>query len=449
MTTNEKWNKIVALHKQYLNSPESKVQNVWESVFVEILGYSRLEGEVERHRNIQLGSTERVIPDIIVKNQEKDLFVVELKQHNIPFQTTMEAQLFSYLKQLRNDIGILVCDKLYVYSFDYAKRDDAQLKWQISFTENNPDGIEFVEKFGKGSFNARKIKTLVLDKNRFNINVEKIIEKINPITISKLLKENLQNSFSDVEIEEALKQLSITVMRKGCPIITPITVQPPVDGDRIRGEFFSFEKCHIPKGAILEYIKDKSITCTVYDDRKIEYGGQIMYLTTLAKMLTGKDSGIAGPIFFTYNGKNLQEYYKEYQGSRTSSQPIINGNTVVEEQQNTNKITKSDAIRLFNQSGVAIPKQCTFASLNKNGQYYWANPDVGVLLSDWWFILNDTVNHKLYCFMVPGNTYHESQLYHRLDKYVIDFNVLYREDSFIDRRSRIDFKTWLVKSITY
>ncbi len=449
MTTNEKWNKIVALHNQYLNSPESKVQNVWESVFVEILGYSRLEGEVERHRNIQLGSTERVIPDIIVKNQEKDLFVVELKQHNIPFQTTMETQLFSYLKQLRNDVGILVCDKLYVYSFDYAKRDDAQLKWQISFTENNPDGIEFVEKFGKGSFNARKIKALVLDKNRFNINVEKIIEKINPITISKLLKENLKNSFSDAEIEGALKQLSITVMRKGRSIIAPITTQPPVDGDRIRGEFFSFEKCHIPKGAILEYIKNKSITCTVYDDRKIEYGGQIMYLTTLAKMLTGKDSGIAGPIFFTYNGKNLQEYYKEYQGSRTSIQPIINVNPVVEEQQNTNKITKSEAIRLFNQSGVTIPKQCTFASLNKNGQYYWANPDISVLQADWWIILNDTKKRILYCFMVPGNTYHYSQFAIRRDRNLIDFEVIYGSINFTDKRSKIDFKNWLVKATTY
>lgn len=80
-----------------------------------------------------------------------------------------------------------------------------------------------------------------------------------------------------------------------------------------RGEFFSFEKCHIPKGAVLEYVKDSSITCTVVDDRKIEYHGEVMYMTTLAKMLTGKKTGIAGPIFFKYSGKNLQEYYNEFQ----------------------------------------------------------------------------------------------------------------------------------------
>ena len=80
-----------------------------------------------------------------------------------------------------------------------------------------------------------------------------------------------------------------------------------------RGEFFSFEKCHIPRGAVLEYVKDSYITCTVVDDRKIEYHGEIMYMTTLAKMLTGKKTGIAGPIFFKYKGKNLQEYYNEFQ----------------------------------------------------------------------------------------------------------------------------------------
>ena len=80
-----------------------------------------------------------------------------------------------------------------------------------------------------------------------------------------------------------------------------------------RGEFFSFKKCHIPKGEVLEYVKDSSITCTVVDDRKIEYHGEFMYMTTLAKMLTGKKTGIAGPIFFKYKGKNLQEYYNEFQ----------------------------------------------------------------------------------------------------------------------------------------
>lgn len=83
-----------------------------------------------------------------------------------------------------------------------------------------------------------------------------------------------------------------------------------------KGEVFSFTKCKIPVGAILEYVRDNSITCTVVDDRKIKYNGEVMYMTTLAKMLIGRKTGVAGPTFFSYQGKNLQEYYDTYQAKK-------------------------------------------------------------------------------------------------------------------------------------
>lgn len=80
-----------------------------------------------------------------------------------------------------------------------------------------------------------------------------------------------------------------------------------------RGETFSFTKCQIPIGAELVYINDENIKCYVVDDRKIKYHDEVMYMTTLAKILTGKKTGIAGPAFFKYNGENLQYYYELYQ----------------------------------------------------------------------------------------------------------------------------------------
>lgn len=61
---------------------------------------------------------------------------------------------------------------------------------------------------------------------------------------------------------------------------------------------------------------NEDITCTVVDDRKINYNGQIMYTTTLAKILTGRKYGVNGPMYFTYNGKNLSAYYDEFQGKQ-------------------------------------------------------------------------------------------------------------------------------------
>lgn len=85
---------------------------------------------------------------------------------------------------------------------------------------------------------------------------------------------------------------------------------------REKGEVFSFKKCGIPVGSELEYVNDSNVKCYVFDERKIKYNDEVMYMTTLAKFLTGKKTGIAGPIFFKYKGKNLQNYYEKYQKNK-------------------------------------------------------------------------------------------------------------------------------------
>lgn len=74
---------------------------------------------------------------------------------------------------------------------------------------------------------------------------------------------------------------------------------------RIRGANFTFSEWEIPVGAVLEYYRNPDIKCTVVDDRKVEYEGEIMFLTSVAKKITGKQSGIAGPRYFKYKGTEL------------------------------------------------------------------------------------------------------------------------------------------------
>lgn len=74
-----------------------------------------------------------------------------------------------------------------------------------------------------------------------------------------------------------------------------------------RASNFSFSKCQIPVGDVIEYCDDPSITAKVVDDRNVEYNGEIMSLTALAKMLSGKNYSIAGPRFFKYKGEWLND----------------------------------------------------------------------------------------------------------------------------------------------
>ena len=78
-----------------------------------------------------------------------------------------------------------------------------------------------------------------------------------------------------------------------------------------RGTNFTFTDCKIPVGAVLVHIDDPSITCTVADERRIEYRGETMYITPFAKMISGKGYITQGPKYlaehFEYNGELLKD----------------------------------------------------------------------------------------------------------------------------------------------
>lgn len=74
-----------------------------------------------------------------------------------------------------------------------------------------------------------------------------------------------------------------------------------------RAANFSFSRCQIPAGEKIEYYDNPDITATVVDDRNVEYNGETMSLTALAKLLSGRKYSIAGPRFFKYKGEWLND----------------------------------------------------------------------------------------------------------------------------------------------
>jgi hypothetical protein len=220
MTATEKWNKIVEQYNKHINAAEDIVQSVWEKIFAEIFGYSSLAGEIESQRIIRIGSTERVITDIIIKDDSTDLFVVELKKHNLPLNTGIEMQLLSYLKQLRNSTGILICDKIYVYAYDYSKNDNEQDKVEIDFKQNNPDGIEVVEMFSKAMFDEQAVKEFVYHKIEYIKNVERIKNELTSELTISLLKNYFTEKYGTIEFEQAIAGLNITI----APRITTLNI---------------------------------------------------------------------------------------------------------------------------------------------------------------------------------------------------------------------------------
>ena len=108
MSSGEKWAEIVGLHRTKAGLQEKAAEELWADIFHEIFGYSRIKGEIERQRKERIGSTERAVCDIVIKETNVDLFVVELKRPDLPFSRSAQEQLFSYLKQLKCQTGCII-----------------------------------------------------------------------------------------------------------------------------------------------------------------------------------------------------------------------------------------------------------------------------------------------------------------------------------------------------
>ena len=222
MDAREKWEFLVDCYNKNKNAPEQRIQRDWENLFVEIFGYSKLLKEVDSQRSIQIGSTVRTIPDIIIHNKEQgDLFVVELKQHTL---TTGTEQLFSYLKLLKVDLGVLICNKIYLYDYDITKDDDKQAFVEIAFTKDNPDGIKFVELFSKASFDRQHIKNLIQERKKEKENIHAIQQKVTAEFVRQVLQEQLSETYSQEEIQQALEGIVITVDKKVAMPVIPTSV---------------------------------------------------------------------------------------------------------------------------------------------------------------------------------------------------------------------------------
>jgi hypothetical protein len=82
---------------------------------------------------------------------------------------------------------------------------------------------------------------------------------------------------------------------------------------------YTFDYCKIPVGAVLEYAEDPNVKCTVIDNRRVEYNGEVVYMTRLAKLVSGKSYITNGPgwvvLHFKYNGELLSDIEERLYGT--------------------------------------------------------------------------------------------------------------------------------------
>ena len=80
----------------------------------------------------------------------------------------------------------------------------------------------------------------------------------------------------------------------------------------VRRSVFDFYEMGIPKGATLQFVKNTSIHVKVTDNKLVEYDGKIHALSRLTAQLLKSSAKYVAPMpNWTYEGKNLHDYYNE------------------------------------------------------------------------------------------------------------------------------------------
>lgn len=157
-----------------------------------------------------------------------------------------------------------------------------------------------------------------------DLKIHSIIDKLNPNlrSIDNFNGQKRVREFYAMTAEDAYSILEAIAEIHGCSdklkLIKPNeaeieaeeTANEIVDTRKERLSPFSFTKCNIPVGAVVEFFynaADKEGTpCTVVDEKHIECDGKTYSLSGFAsEKLNG--ASVAGPRYFKYNGEWLND----------------------------------------------------------------------------------------------------------------------------------------------
>ena len=228
----EKWNEICFHIKDYENSSEKEFQKGVEFIF-EKLGWSKFKEEMISKKAIPIGSAQRLIPDIILKNNDKEVIVVELKKNNISSTLRIEQQLFSYMRQLRLEFGIFVGENLQFY-YDVPNDNEEPIKiFEANFIENDEKAAEFISLISKPFYENKLLEFCekrileATNENIFESLRGDIVKGVFDNEVKILFVELLKGKYDKEVIEKIINDIEIKILLKNEPsvIITDSSIE--------------------------------------------------------------------------------------------------------------------------------------------------------------------------------------------------------------------------------
>ncbi|MDI9880270.1 type I restriction enzyme HsdR N-terminal domain-containing protein [Flectobacillus longus] len=270
---NNQWNEICFYLSENIRTDIS--ERDFEKNVIQALGvleWKEFLGNIQTRPSFQIGASNRIMPDFVINdNEKKNLFVVEIKQPNIQLNTNFQQQLFSYMRLLRLQYGVLIGQVIQVfYDGDLTDHDDPVLLETITFERDSAKGLKFVELFSKQTFNYDLLKAFTLNSfKKINRKAEqkklqqKILSTEYHLELLELIKQDLLNNYDAELIDNVLKEISINIHSKQ-PVIaeklkiqakSPATIENPNKRDTTR-YMINGRNERLPKNRfVLEFVR--------------------------------------------------------------------------------------------------------------------------------------------------------------------------------------------------
>ena len=261
----EKWNQFVYI------LCEAKKKDVDEDTYhtlienqLQLLNWMMYKGEICHKPNIPIGNSKFIQPDILIKSDNEEQFVIEVKRP-VHSQTERErVQLESYMRQLKLDVGIYIGEHIEVF-YDKPKSKDAVSVMRIPLEIDNKLGAKFVEKFFRDNFSRdaivdfceERIKEIQRQASLNKIKESLIADAQTQITesLKPYLMEKYGGSFSEEEIKSMLATLHFSVTADGMkqpePKVEPVKVKPVTQKSTL-------VKCQLTRNAYAQGLFDTS-----------------------------------------------------------------------------------------------------------------------------------------------------------------------------------------------
>ena len=233
----EKWNYFV------YDLCEAKKKDVDEDSFhtlietqLQHLGWAKFKGEICHKPNIHIGNNNRIEPDILIKRDGEDEFVIEVKRPSHKQSKKDVDQLLSYMRLLKLSVGIYMGEHIEIF-YDMPLSKEAVPIMKIPLEMDNKLGARFIDKFLKDNFSKKAIVDFCEERiqeiqrqNSLNEIKESLIadaqtqiaESLKPYLLDKY-----GGSFSEEEIKSMLATMRFTASVDGSRTEPEVVVPKP------------------------------------------------------------------------------------------------------------------------------------------------------------------------------------------------------------------------------